>query len=266
MPAPLTDPARWRGAARALAAFLRARLRRSGRYGLAFTLALAATAAALAGFLALVDALFDERVLDPLDAAAQALVEGHRTPGRTYAALALARFGGSVVTAVLVAAVGAGLAVYRRRWLLFRLLVATGVGALVMLALKWLFGRERPLAPVVESAGYSFPSGHAFTATVFYGMGVYLVWASTRRALPRALALALGTAMALAIGLSRVYLNVHYATDVAGGWLAGLVWLLGSVLAVDAVEGWARGRRSPRPEGAGEPGAPHEERPGAHHG
>jgi len=255
-----------REATHAVVAFARARLRRGVRYGLAFTLALLVTVAALAGFFTLVNALFAERALDPFDTAAQTLVAGHRTPGRTNAALALAWLGGNDMTTVFILVVSAGLLLYRRGWLVFRLVAASGLGGIVVVTLKWIWGRARPFEPIVPSDGYSFPSGHAFAATVFYGMMVYIVWASTKHVGWRALAVVLGGIMALLIGLCRVYLNVHYATDVVGGWLAGLVWLITTMLAIDGVEGWARSRRQPRPVPATEPGAPHARPPGVHEG
>ena len=93
--------------------------------------------------------------------------------------------------------------------------------------LKLLFHRPRPevffgLAPVDT---FSFPSGHAFTATVFYGM-IAAIFISAGISPRRRAAIALGTLSAsLFIGLSRVYLGYHYPTDVLGGWACAVAWL-----------------------------------------
>ena len=106
------------------------------------------------------------------------------------------------------------------------LLAAGGLGAeLVSHLLKLAFHRPRPplffgLAPAET---FSFPSGHAFVGTVFYGLlaGIFAEFYSRRRV--EAIAAALLTV--LLIGLSRVYLGYHYPTDVIGGWACAAGWL-----------------------------------------
>ena len=97
---------------------------------------------------------------------------------------------------------------------------------LVMSLLKRLIQRQRPPDPLVDGiTNYSFPSGHAFMSVAFYGL---LIWYATiyihtkwrRRMLIFFLLLVIA-----AIGFSRIYLRVHYATDVIAGICAGFVWL-----------------------------------------
>jgi len=101
---------------------------------------------------------------------------------------------------------------------------------LLLFLLKYYFRRVRPLHPVHEAAsGYSFPSGHAMSALTFYGLIIYLfVAAIPNKALKLLLAVVL-CLLILAIGLSRVYLRVHYASDVLGGFLFGGLWLASSL-------------------------------------
>lgn len=94
--------------------------------------------------------------------------------------------------------------------------------------LKDLFERERPsFQAVIDAAHYSFPSGHAMNSTVFYGFICYLLLANTsaagRNKKKRFWAAVCFIGL---IGLSRVYLGVHYAIDVAAGFSAGIVLLL----------------------------------------
>lgn len=132
-----------------------------------------------------------------------------------------------------------------RPWWTVRFLAASGLGGLVVRGLKAAFSRERPLEAVVEAAGWSFPSGHAFGAMVFYGLLVALVWVSTERRGVRAAAVAAGVLVVGAVGLSRVALGVHYPSDVAAGWAAGAAWLALSQWGVDAArEGWRRRGRA----------------------
>jgi len=101
-------------------------------------------------------------------------------------------------------------------------------GALTSVLLKQLFQRPRPeIVPHLrEVVSTSFPSGHAMgAAIVFLTLSVIFVKAfRSRRA--KAFCLGLGIFLALIVGASRVYVGVHYPTDVAGGWLAGTAWAL----------------------------------------
>lgn len=88
--------------------------------------------------------------------------------------------------------------------------------------LKFEFGRPRPnvFPPLVVEHSYSFPSGHAVAAMALYGMLAVILW----RQRHRSWAVLLG-AWILVVGLSRVYLGVHYPSDVLGGWSLGVLWL-----------------------------------------
>lgn len=120
---------------------------------------------------------------------------------------------------------------------------AIAMAAIVPLnsGLKALFQRPRPLHShgfIVEH-GWSFPSGHAFGAMVFYGMLAYVLL----RLLPHRwhrLVIAGAVAMVTVIGLSRIVLQVHYFSDVAAGYASGLIWLL---LCITGAESWRQRRR-----------------------
>lgn len=144
------------------------------------------------------------------------------------AAADLTSLGGiSVLTLFAVIAIAFLLIQHKR---LSALLLVLGLAGGVALSegLKALFERERPPAAfqAVETLNASFPSGHTLLATVFYlSLGVMLT-----RAFPRAhlKAFVLGAAMtvALLIGLTRVYLGAHWASDVFAGWCAGAAWAM----------------------------------------
>jgi undecaprenyl-diphosphatase len=115
----------------------------------------------------------------------------------------------------------------QKRVALFAVGSLTG-GALMSLLLKEYFQRPRPevVPHLREVMSTSFPSGHAMgAAVVFLTLAVIFVKAfRSRRA--KAFCLGLGIFLALIVGASRVYVGVHYPTDVAGGWLAGSAWAL----------------------------------------
>ncbi len=100
------------------------------------------------------------------------------------------------------------------------------LGALFNQLLKHLFRRPRPdLLRLVEISGYSFPSGHSMNSMIFYGFIAYLLMKNGRHWSSYMFAGAIGL-MILMIGISRIYLGVHYASDVLGGFLIGLGWLV----------------------------------------
>ncbi|MHB0884031.1 phosphatase PAP2 family protein [Paenibacillus sp. SEL1] len=97
--------------------------------------------------------------------------------------------------------------------------------------IKEILQRERPsLQHLVEAGGYSFPSGHAMISMGFFGT-IFAIWAIERKIRGRSLFLpcALGALLILLIGLSRVYLGVHFPTDIVGGYIAGIIWLVFTV-------------------------------------
>lgn len=118
-------------------------------------------------------------------------------------------------------------------YLLFRKRIAAAIAIFVSTLgayalntlLKNMFSRERPpLEHLVEADGFSFPSGNAMVAAAFYGMIAYLLWRSGARGAGWGVTLLL--VLLGVIGFSRVYLNVHYPTDILAGYAAGAMWML----------------------------------------
>ncbi|WP_162515283.1 phosphatase PAP2 family protein [Paenibacillus pinistramenti] len=117
---------------------------------------------------------------------------------------------------------------YRRELLLLAGIIS-GSGLLNIL-LKSMFHRTRPdIHRIIQAGGYSFPSGHSMAAFTLYGITVYFLWRHIPRFGARMLVLLLGTFMVLMIGVSRIYLGVHYPSDVIGGYLMSAVWLTANI-------------------------------------
>jgi undecaprenyl-diphosphatase len=115
------------------------------------------------------------------------------------------------------------------------LLMTTMAGAVILnFALKVSFGRIRPVpffdTPLPDS--YSFPSGHSLYAACFYGVLAWLVTARIQNKSLRILIWSLAVLLALLIGLSRIYLGVHYPSDVIAGFAAAIVWI-STVILID---------------------------------
>lgn len=111
-------------------------------------------------------------------------------------------------------------------WPIFTILV--GVGPLVDL-IKYIIQRPRPtyIAHLVEQGGYSFPSGHAAGAVMVWGSLAFLIWHYYGDKYPKIAPYLIGfvIVMMLALGGSRLYLGVHYPSDIIAGWSLGGVWL-----------------------------------------
>jgi undecaprenyl-diphosphatase len=140
----------------------------------------------------------------------------------------ISALGGTSILA-LVTLVAAGYLVLMRRYgATMLVLVASVGGGILSQGLKQLFGRPRPeVVPhlvVVESL--SFPSGHSMAAAVIYlTLGALLARFAARRRV-RIYVIGVSFALTFLIGITRVYLGVHYPTDVLAGWAAGLAWAL----------------------------------------
>lgn len=118
---------------------------------------------------------------------------------------------------------------------------AVGIGGfLVNYYMKLFFQRPRPADPLIEPINnFSFPSGHATSAFIFYGLLVYLVWKSEIPLFYKYLCGVLLGLFALLIGFSRVYLRVHYPSDVAAGCSIGIAWLLLCIFLMSRLKKWS---------------------------
>lgn len=123
-----------------------------------------------------------------------------------------------------------------RIWTLTLMLAVFG-GMLLNFLLKIVFVRPRPRFdnPILTLTTYSFPSGHTLMATVFYGTFCALVLSRASRWQWRALAILGAALLILLVGFSRIYLGVHYLSDVAAAIAEGLAWLAFCLIAVEAI-------------------------------
>ena len=126
-----------------------------------------------------------------------------------------------------------------KTWFSIRILTISISSLVLMLLLKQLFQRKRPLSPLLKAArGLSFPSGHAIMAVTFYGLLIYIVQHTIPVEWLSILLTVLLIILIIWIGYSRVYLRVHYASDVAAGFIIGLCWLLISLAVINKLEGY----------------------------
>lgn len=171
--------------------------------------------------------------LSPLDAAVIRAVAAHRSAALTGIALDVTALGSAIVLVLFTALAALALARLGHPRSA-RVLVVAGAGAFVWtVALKNAFERPRPalVSRLADATGFSFPSGHSLASAAIYGTAAVLVAALARRRGDQVL---IGTATAVllaAIGASRVYLGVHYPSDVIAGYSAGFAWASGLLAA-----------------------------------
>ncbi len=167
-----------------------------------------------------------------------------RSPGATTFFTVMTIIGGPVSVALIVAVIGVILAIRRHwRWLIY-LLVTAGGGSLLNLELKRYFARARPdVAEMLRRAnGYSFPSGHAMGSAVVFGALAYLAFRAIRSWPAKTAVMAFLYTLLAAIALSRVYLGVHWVSDVLAGVTAGTVWVTTTTVAYETLRRIRRAR------------------------
>jgi undecaprenyl-diphosphatase len=129
------------------------------------------------------------------------------------------------------------LLVRKERWYSIKVPVISLSSLLLMLVLKQFFHRDRPLVPLLQAAkGMSFPSGHALMSSTFYGLIIYLVWRNIKNKTAKWIITILLLLVIFFIGLSRIYLRVHYPTDVIAGFCLGVIWLILSISVLNKME------------------------------
>ncbi|WP_410769044.1 phosphatase PAP2 family protein [Fontibacillus sp. BL9] len=166
---------------------------------------------------------FDRTLID--------FVQGREAPGLTGVMEFFTSIGNgtSVALITIVAMIFLYGVLGHRRELLLLCCVMIGSTALNSL-LKLSFIRERPtFHRLIEVTGYSFPSGHSMAAFCLYGTLAYLLWRHLPGRKSRFVLILVSIIFIVCIGLSRIYLGVHYPSDVLGAYFAGCFWLSCSI-------------------------------------
>jgi len=162
---------------------------------------------------------FDKIIID--------FVQSFQTDATTKWTIVLTDMG-SIKFISIAIVVGAGLlCLYKKFSLAVFLILAPSLGGLLNKFLKWIFKRERPdILPIITEHGYSFPSGHSMGSLLFYGSAAYVLLHIWKSAGIKAVTIIVACLFILMIGISRIYLGVHYPTDVVGGYAVGFSFLL----------------------------------------
>ena len=215
--------------------FVEARLSRQGHLGLRLTASVLLFIAATWLFAGIAEDVVTGDPLVQVDQQITAWARAHATPGITRWMLLVTDAHGTVGISLM----GLALALYltwRRNWFwLGTLAVVLPGGMLLNLLLKQIFHRSRPSPddPLLTLLTYSFPSGHVTGSTLFYGVLATFLAARVRSGLERLLILGLAGLLVFAVGVSRIYLGVHYFSDVVAAAAWSTAWLVMWPLAID---------------------------------
>ncbi|WP_158232521.1 phosphatase PAP2 family protein [Sporosarcina sp. P13] len=184
----------------------------------------------LTGFFALVARSIHLHTITSFDDPIIDFVQGAETTWLTAIMKAFTTIGSTAVVVLLaVFALAILLRLQYRAQAILLVSVLAGTGILNQV-LKFIFKRERPdFYRLIEITGYSFPSGHTMMAFSLYTILAYIVWRNLRFTWSRVVVVILATVMIVMIALSRIYLGVHYPSDIVGGMLASMVWLIASI-------------------------------------
>lgn len=154
-------------------------------------------------------------------------IAARRTPALNEAMLEITTIGSGIPLILMVIVAAVFLWFTKHHWSVLFLLLATGGGQVINRLLKAYFNRDRP--SVVEWGHFvdtaSFPSGHAMSSFIVYLTMAYLVARIAPNVALKRFTWGLAIVMVLAVGFTRMYLGVHYPTDVIGGFIAGFGWV-----------------------------------------
>lgn len=138
------------------------------------------------------------------------------------------------------------LLVRKHKWYSIRVPAVALSSLGLMFLLKNVFNRVRPAVPLLEEArGLSFPSGHALMSVTFYGLLIYAVYHLWKNRTAKWSMIIFLIVLIILIGFSRIYLRVHYTSDVLAGFAMGILWLVVSLWVLGHMEQYSRRKLQP---------------------
>lgn len=210
-----------------LFSFLKKRLTPDEKFGLYLTIGFVFAAYFIYLFFGVVLDTIGQQPLIQADLRIINLVQIFRSPLFNQAMLYITYLGNGQMVFLTLFLAGIILVIYKRWYYLITLLVSVIGGEAFIWIVKMLLKRPRPdLAnALIYEKSYSFPSGHAFIAFALYGLLAYYIFHKVKGRIYKALIIAFYILLVLAIGFSRVYLGVHWASDVLASYAGGAAWL-----------------------------------------
>jgi membrane-associated phospholipid phosphatase len=198
-------------------------------------------------FVYLADEVGEQAWLTRLDSTVAEFFHRQGEPWSVHAFEVVTFFGDASTFAVLGLVVAFVLSTLRRWSLLLGWVAALAGTGLLNTTLKGVIRRLRPQLPEpwITESGWSFPSGHAMGSLVTYGFLAYLLTRITPTQFPRRTVIAVFAGLVLLFGFSRIYLGVHFLSDVIAGYAAATAWLTFCILITHQTQGQSDGIQNP---------------------
>lgn len=175
-------------------------------------------------FLAIIEDVFEKETMEIDLFIYKLVVQNMRNDVLTSIFKVITNFGG----AYFLVAVAAFLAVYiKDKKIAFSIPLNLIIITILNILLKNIVERPRPEGyRLIAETGYSFPSGHSMVSSAFYGLIIYFIWKNVKNKKLKYISCTLLGLLITFIGISRIYLGVHYATDVIGGFSISIAYLI----------------------------------------
>lgn len=230
--------------------FVQARLSPTGALGLYLTFGVTVIIAAGWLFGGIAEDVVTGDPLTLVDAQLAAWFHVNARPDLTQVMLLITRLHGAVGISVLAFGLGAVM-VWKRDWYWLAALVLTLPGGMLLNVLtKHAFGRERPsfIDPLLSLGSYSFPSGHVTAATLLYGVLAAFLMTMIKASWPRVCVMLATLVVIALVALSRLYLGMHYLSDVLAAFAQAVAWFALCVTALQAQRRHVAMLRPPEPK------------------
>jgi undecaprenyl-diphosphatase len=215
--------------------FIKKRFNPQEKYGLTLTIGAVVTLVFIWFFYVILEDFVSKEFLYLSDLRILNLVKLYRTPRLNQAMLAITYLGKWEVIFLGTLFVSIVLLIQRKWTYLWTFIASVVGGQIIVTVIKNLVDRTRP--PVAEALvienTYSFPSGHSLIAVTFYGFLTYLVFKHLKSRISKFFAVLIGLFIILSIGSSRVYLGVHFPSDVLAGYFIGSAWVAALITSIE---------------------------------
>jgi len=166
-------------------------------------------------------------IIGTIDDKVYNLISPHINPANTSIMIFFSNLGEAVSIIAIAIAVMLILFIIKNKREPICIAVNLALIAGINYILKEIIRRPRPdILRLIPETGYSFPSAHAMVSIGFYGFFIYLICKKVKNKAIKYIASVLLSLLILFIGISRIYLGVHYATDIIGGWVIGAICLI----------------------------------------
>ncbi len=175
-------------------------------------------------FVAILEDVLEEEMLNIDKLVYTFVVLNFRTEILTKVMYVITQFGAPIILITTTIAI---LILYKNKKTGILIIANLVISTLLNYLLKNIIQRPRPKGyRLIEESGYSFPSGHSMVSMAFYGFLIYLIWNNMKNKTAKYILCSVLTVLMLSIGFSRIYLGVHYASDVIAGFLVSIAYLI----------------------------------------